>query len=885
MFNLLLQFWRRLLFYLRRDKFDRELEEEMRFHLEMKAGENLQSGMPEQEALQTARRQFGNQTLLQEASRGVWGIRSVETFLQDVRYGLRVLGKNKGFTALAVITLAMGLGATTAIFSVVDAVLLRPLAFRDSERLVKVFETDPKRKFDRMMISPGDFNEWKNRSQSFEGMASLSNVLHRVTGTDAPEDVEGVRVSADLFSLLGVRPAEGRLLLLEDQNPDAQRVAVLSHAYWVSRFAADPQVLGRTILLDEKPHVVVGVLPPNFRQTFQSFPGRAQIWTTVVNGGAESLRHGGGGNAVIARLKAGVSINQARAEMAAIAGRLAEEYPKTNAGIGAAVYWLRDEVTGASRETLMILAAAVALTLLIACANVAGLMLSRGIEREKEMAIRAAIGAGRWRVMRQLLTESVLLSLCGGLAGVLLAKWMLTAITPLIPRDVPRTDEITMDYRVLLFALAASLISVLLFGLAPAIRASRVDVNKILNDSGRSATESRRGRWLRNGLVVAQVALTLILMTGAGLMAKTLVQLSRVDPGFDAQNLITMSVRLPRSADESFERWNLFWDSLIERTRGLVGVENAAVVQPLPLSDSSFSTRIQLPGAAAADPEANPMAGYLTVSRDYFRLMGIRLLRGREFKDSDRAGTAPVIVVTESFARKFFPGQEAIGQTLVVDVGMRFAQSVTVVGVVSDTRMRLDKEPRPQLYKLSSQFPTPMTYLVARTRANPGALAAAMRDAVFSMNRNQPVGVIRTMDDIWAGYAVAPRFYLALLGSFALLAVTLATVGVYGALSQTVSRRTREIGIRMALGARGLDVRRMVLRQGAALALVGVAVGIGGALALTRLMKGLLFDVSATDPLTFIAVAALLVVVTLSACYLPARRATRVDPMVTLRAG
>jgi putative ABC transport system permease protein len=802
---------------------------------------------------------------------------------RDLRYGARLMLKHKGFTAVAVLSLALGIGANTALFSIVDAVLLRPLAFRDSDRLVRVLETNSQRGFDRLMISFGDFVEWKNQTQSFEEIAALSNTNFRVTSVEVPEEVPGNRVSANFFTLLGVNAAVGRTFLPEDEQPDGEPVAVLSYAYWVSRYGGDPNVVGRTITLNDKTHVVVGVLSADFRETFQSSPGRAQIWTSAISA-AEAGRRGPGGFMAIARLKPDVTIEQARAEMAATAERLSQAYPKSNQGIGAAVYSLHEEVTGTTRGSLLILLGAVALVLLIACANVASLLLARGVERAKEMAIRAAIGASRGRLIRQLLTESALISFLGGALGLLLAKWLVAAIVPLIPPNVSRTDEIALGYRALLFTMTLSVSATVLFGLSPALQTARINLAGTLKDSGGSISEGLRTRWRRQTLVVAQVALTAILLIGAGLMAGSLVRLYRVDPGFDTQNLLAMSINLPRAKNEVPEQWNRFWNSLTDRALGLAGVQGAAIVRPLPLGDSRFAITIGLEPGKAVSPVGDSPVGYSNVSQAYFGLMGISLVQGRYFSADDHADSTPVVLVNETLAHAYFAGQEVIGRLLILNPGSKDREkAATIVGVVADSRARLDEKVSPHLYQLAWQDPQPSMYLIARTAGEPKNLVAAMRGTVLSISPNQPIGRLTTMEEIWSEHTVRPRFYLTMLGSLAALAIVLAATGIYGVLSHTVNQRTREIGIRRALGAQDGDVLKLVIRQGMLQALIGAAIGLVAASLLTRLIRGWLYEVSTTDPVTFGVVAVVLLLVMLVACYLPARRATKVDPMVALR--
>jgi putative ABC transport system permease protein len=806
-----------------------------------------------------------------------------DEMIQDIRYGARLLLKKPGFTALVLLTLALGIGVNLAIFTVVNSVLLRPLPYRAADRLVKILEIGRQPRLDRRYVTLGDFAEWRKQSQSFEGMAAVGQIGLRMTGAGDPENTSANEVSANLFELLGVRAALGRTFLPADESPDSTAVAVLSHQYWTTRFGADPTIIGKTLNLNERPHTIIGVLPADFRETFESIPGRAQLWTPVIWNEQALTRHGPGGRMVLACLRPGVSLTQAQAEMNVLAERLAQTYPKSNSGIGAAVYRLHEEVTGNSRETLLIFGVAACFVLLIAGANVAGLMLTRGIEREREIAIRAALGAGRWRVLRQLLTENLLLALGGGALGLLLAHWLINVIVPLVPRDLPRANEIGFDRWTLLLTLLTSFGAALLCGLTPAWQATKVKLTEALKDGGHNASENRRSRYWRNAFVVVQLALTLVLLIGAGLLANSLGRLYRVNPGFNTDNLLTMHISLPRTKDEVPQRWNLFWDALLERTRAQSGVQQAAAVMPLPLGDSMFRIHVRVANAVSAQPDEDLLVSQYTVSDSYFETLGLRLVSGRFLSAADQADATPAIVVNETFVQTFFPQQSALGQTVTVDSNQQSAKQAVIVGIVADTRVRLNDRLLPQVYKSIHQFPAPSLYLVARTVNAPEALAAPLRAQVFALDKNLPVGLIRTMDEILAEYARAPRFYLTLLGGFALLALLMAVTGIYGVLSYTISQRTRELGIRLALGAQQRDVLWLVLKQGAGLILGGVMLGLLAAFGLTRLLKSLLFGVSVTDPLTFTLIVLALMTIALVACYLPARRATRIDPLVALR--
>ncbi|HEX7297273.1 MAG TPA: ABC transporter permease, partial [Pyrinomonadaceae bacterium] len=542
--------------------------------------------------------------------------------LKDFTYSLRKLINRPSFTAVIVITLGLSIGANTAIFSVVDAVLLRPLPYSDADRLVKVFEAAPQKQQSRLMVSLGDFNQWKRQARSFEDMAALGYVSFRVAGA-TPEDVAGSRVSPNFFAFLGVKPALGRTFQSEDANATVPGVTVLTHGYWVSHFGQDPNVIHKTLVLNDKPYTIVGVLPATFHQSFESHPGLSQVWVPVSEHTEDGTRTGPGGYNVIARLKPTVTIDQARAEMLGVSQRLAHAYPNTNTGIGAAVYSLHEEVTNATRQSLFVLFAAVGLVLLIACANIVNLLLARSVERAKEVAVRLAIGARRLLVVRQLLIESLMLSVSGGFFGWFVATWILRALVPLIPPNLPRADEIAVDYRSLIFTLAISIGATLMFGLSPALQTARVNLTDALKYSSRTATDNLRSRRFRQSLIVLQLALTTVLLIGAGLLTRSLVTFYRVDPGFDTNDLVSMRLRLPRTGGEDPERWNVFWSSLLDSARQIPGTTGAALANPLPLGESTYMMNVGLPAASE-----HVVVGYSTVSANYFQTLGIRLLYG-----------------------------------------------------------------------------------------------------------------------------------------------------------------------------------------------------------------------------------------------------------------
>ena len=737
---------------------------------------------------------------------------------------------------------------------------------------------------------------------------------YQVTGEGEPDYVTGSRVSLNLFSFLGTQAVLGRTFQPDDERPESERVVVLSHAYWVDRYKADPQVLGEKIVLQKQPYTVVGVLSAGFRDYFNHYLSSSreqwaqlrlypqqttQVWLPITVTREAATWYGRGGKRhgaynVLARLKPGVTLDQAQAEMSAIAGQLAQRHPESNHNCGAAVFSLHEDVTGGSRRKLLLLGAAFSLVLLIACANVASLMLARGIERAKELAIRATLGAGRLRVFRQLLAECLLLAVSGGVLGLLLALSMVAGIKPLLPTDIPRSDEVALDYRALLFTAGLTLLTTLLFGLLPVWQTAKLNLTEDLKDAGCSAGESRHSRRWRHVLVVSQVALAMILLSGAGLLTKSFM-IYRGDLGYDMRNLVQLGVPPPgpnspdrylrvRTPAEVAEEGKNYWDPLLERVRSLPGVEDAAFATSYLPAGVSFSESMRIPGYTPPAPKRFPQINGGLVDRDFFHLLKIELLQGRYFTADDRADTPRVIIVSESFARTYFPHQSPVGQTVVFNPGSQVESPATIVGVVRDIRMRLDRRIEPHYYGSMAQILHPFgRNLIVRTTGVPAGTFNALRDITRPLNPDRRASRLVTMEEIWTLYSIKPRFYLSLMGGLAALALLLATTGIYGTLFLAVSRRTHEIGIRRALGAQNRDVMWLVLRQGLLLALAGLGLGLLGARALTRFISGWPSDVSATDPVTFIIVTVLLGIIMLLACYAPARRAVRVDPLVALR--
>jgi len=819
---------------------------------------------------------------------------------RDLSYGARVLIKDPGFTAVAVIVLALGIGANTAIFSVVNGVLLKPLPYPRPERLVTLWERNPRKGVEQENVSPPDFADWRAQSHAFTHLASWSGAGEfNLVGTDGVEVVRAVYGSSGLLPALGVSPLLGRAFLPEEDQPEGNRVALIGYEFWQRRFAGASDVLGRTLTVDtfgRRDYTIVGVLPPGFR-----FPGQTEIWLPAGWDGLPRDRRGGHWLSVLARLKDGVTLATARAEMDAIQARIAREHPDAVIGTHVAVVPLLEQTLGARvRPALLTLWGVVACVLLIACANVANLSLARGAARRKEVAVRLALGATRLRVARQLLAESLLLALAGGALGALLGAGVLRLILAFDAGHIPRLLEVQLNGGVLLFTLLISAATGMLFGLAPAWHCSRPDLNEALKDAGRGATAGWRRSRLRGLLVVAQVTLALILLIGAGLMARSFVGLTRIDRGFRTERLLT--ARLDFSVS-GFTTWirpeatrpQVTLREVMTRLGNLPGVQAVGAISTLPHEagpgrGQTIAIENRPPEAAGTRPKAN----FQGVTPAYFRAMGIPLLRGRAFTEADAIEASPVAVINESMARRHFPNEDPVGRRLAM-YGRNPAQLVNpnplarspwieIVGVVGDVkRLTLDAATVPDVFMPYWQWPMQTPALVVRATADTAGIAAAIRDEVRAVNPRLPAPPVRAMEEVLADVVAQPRFYTALSGLFGVTALLLAALGIYGVLSYVVAQRTSEIGIRLALGARRRDVLGLILGQGMRLVLTGAVIGVAGSAALARLLRSLLFGVSAADPLTFAGAALLLILVALLACYLPARRATRVDPLVALR--
>jgi putative ABC transport system permease protein len=797
-----------------------------------------------------------------------------------------MLRKAPGFTLVAVVVLALGIGANTAIFSVVNAILLRPLPFQDPERLVQVWHVPPPKSFPgmtRFSVSPANYLDWEKQSHVFESMAIYGYSNYSLAGTGDPESVPGIRVSPQFFSVLRIRPMVGRIFLPEENQAGRGRVVVLSQSFWQTRFASDPNIVGRIILLDSLSYSVVGVIPTKSVFPTSSDPkGQPQLWTPLAWTDADRAIRGNHNYLVIARLSPGADVKQAGAEMSTISSRLEQQYPEDDKGWGATVVPLREQLVGDVRPALLVLLGAVGFVLLIACANVANLVLVKTLARQKEIAIRTALGASSVRVARQILSETLLLALTGGVLGLIFAHFGVKLIVAFLAQSLPRTTDITVDGWVLAFTLTISLLTGLAAGLVPAVRASKTNLNDSLKQGlGRTDADSGGNR-TRSVLVVSEVALSLVLLIGAGLMIRSLSRLRNVDPGLDSHNVLTMSFALSSTKYKNSVQQIAFYDQLLQRVRALPGVASAGAIDSLPLGGGSIQP-IAVEGRPQVPMSEQPEVAVRVVEPGFTETMRIPLLQGRQLSSSDVVDRPAVIVVSESMAKRFWPAQNPIGKRLKMTFSPE--KSREVVGVVGDVKGDgLDVlEPVATLYVPLAQQSTPYMSLVVRTSSRPNTLISAISNAVHDVDREQPVVDVITMDDILADSLSHQRFNMLLLSAFSGLALLLAAIGIYSVLAYSVRRRMREIGVRMALGAQRADILRMILGQGTKLALIGTGIGIAAAFGLTRLMASQLFGVTATDPVTFLSVAVLIVLVALAACYIPARRATRVDPMVALR--
>ncbi|HEV2801706.1 MAG TPA: ABC transporter permease [Pyrinomonadaceae bacterium] len=861
-------------------KMERDLEDEIRAHLEMQTEENERQGMSPQEARRAALRQFGGVEQVKESYREQRGLPLVELTLRDLRYAGRVLLKNPGFTTVVVLTLSLGIGINTAIFSVVNGVLFRPLAYQDPEGIVTLWQRNTQTGSEREPVSPANFLDYRNRNRVFEQVSALRPYGLDYTGGGEPETFHAWLVTAGFFDILGAKALHGRTFLPEEYEAGRGQVVVLGHGLWQRRFGADPGIVGQKLILDGKPHVVVGIMPPEFH-----YLNKRGIIAPFVLNEEESKRRGATYLNVLARLKPEITLAQAQSEMDGVAMQLAQEYPQTNREMGAAVVPLSEQMLGSVRPALLILLGAVAFILLIACANVANLMLARTSVRRREFAVRAALGASRSRLVRQLLTESLALALLGCAGGIVLAVWSVGAILSISPASLPRVEQIGIDGRMLLFALGLSILTAIVFGLAPALKFSSPNLGEAVKEGVGCRGAGVIRQRLRSFLVVAEFALALILLIGAGLLIRSFARLLQVDPGFRADNALTLQVHV-YDQYPSPPQQAAFFEQSLERITSLPGVEAAGAASAPPFigeGSIEIESDFTIEGKEAPAPDQAPTAYHTVVTSGYFSALGIKLVEGRFFDKFDHAGGAPVALINETMARRYFAGENPVGKKIVV---RRLTKPVAreIVGVVGDVRhLGLDSDPRPEIFLHHQQVPFGSMTFIVRTRDDPQGSMSAVKNEVWAVNRNLPFYSAATMNQLVSESLKEKRFSLFLLGSFAVIALILAGVGIYGVVSFTTSQRTHEIGIRVALGAQSRDILKMVIGEALLFSLMGVAAGLAGAFILTRLLKSLLFGITPTDPLTFAVIPSLLVFVALVASYLPARRATKVDPTTALR--
>ncbi len=873
-----MKFWRR--------RKDEELDAEIRSHLDQSVRDRIERGEAPHDARANALREFGNVGLVKEVTREMWGWAWLERLVQDLRFGLRMLRKNPGFSFVAILTLALGIGANTAIFSVVNAVLLRPLPFAAQEQLVALWKRDTASNQPFVELAMAEARDWGRQAQTLSGVAVLPATVYGygyvLTGRGEAVQLESAKVSGNFFSLLGAQAERGRALNESDDVVNGAKVVVLSNRVWRERFNADPRVIGQSVTLSEANFTVIGVMPAQFE-----FPRGVDLWLpfkTVVPA-RQTESYGARFLTAVGRLKPGVTLAQAEAELNAIVARIATAHPETNAnGHRIVITPLASHLFGDARPALWLLLAATAMLLLIAAANIANLSLARATARRREFAVRAALGAGRGRLMRQLLTESFLLALAGGVGGVALAHWLIKLLVRVAPADIPRIEDVSLNGAVLLFSLSVTLLTALMCGLVPAFTSSRVHFNRGLNQSLNEGGGKMSGARTRSALVIVEIAVTAVLLAGATLILRSFVNLNRLDLGFDASNVLTMQLRLQGAKYAGPEARRAFFKQLIERLEARPGIEAASAVLIRPMEGRvGWDVPFALEGQSETEMKKNPVPNFEAVTPHYFRTIRLPLKAGREFNDFDAEQSQPVAIISERMARTMFgAGVDPLGKQLRLDLGD--SPWRTIVGVVGDTRYRALRDTRFDLYIPFAQWgPGFVNHFVVRTTVEPKTLLPTVRHEVAALDATQAVSRVATMEEMVAAYLAQPRFSVVLLNWLSGLALILAAVGIYGLLAYSVAERTSEFGVRLALGAQSKDILHLVLRQGLRLVMVGLLAGLAASFALTRLLEKLLFGVSAADPLTFGAVALLLTAVALLACWLPARRATKVDPLAAIR--
>jgi predicted permease len=810
----------------------------------------------------------------------------MDTLLKDLRYGIRSLLKHPGFTAIAIITLALGIGANTAMFSVINAVLLRPLPYHDPYRLVTIWEESPERDLYQLPISYANYRDWIDQNHVFEQISAYTFTNLNLTGVGEPARLSTVRTSANLFSLVGATPRLGRTFLAEEDKEGGNRVVVLGHGLWQSRFGSDPAIIGKPLTLNNQSYTVVGVMAPNFQFPVGfGYMGKVlndptDLYVPIAATGNEASR-GNYSFFALGRLKPGVTVDQARAEMTTIERRLEQQYPDSNTGIGISLVLTQEQTVKEIRPALLVLLGAVAFMLLIACANIANLLLARAASRQKEIAIRTALGASRLRVLRLLLAESLMLSLAGGLLGLLLAFWGTDALMALTPDNIPRLNEVGVDARVFGFTLAVSLVTGIFFGLIPAIHASKPDLNDALKEGSRGAMGSTAGKRTRSVLVAVEVALSLVLLIGAGLMIKSFARLQQMNLGFNPNKVLAVTLSLSQSRYPEAREQAAFFQETLDRLQSLPGVQSAGATTALPLTLELSGSDFRIEGHPEPEAGKEMIIHTRSTSPGYFGTLGISLIKGRDFSDRDNSDAPKTAIINNELARTYFANEDPLGKRITFDDGESW---ISIVGVIGNVKqLGLDSSAKPEVYFPYLQVSEPSMSLVVRTASDPLSLAAAVKNQIQTIDRDLPIDEAKTMEQLLAESVSGRRFNMLLLSVFALVALVLAVVGIYGVMSYTVTQRTHEIGIRVAIGAQSRDVFRMVIGQGMRLAIIGVAFGLVGAFGLTRLMTSMLFGVEPTDPATFVIIAVLLTVVALVACYIPGRRATKVNPLVALR--
>ena len=875
--------WLRVIALFRRRQLDRDLEDELAFHLAMRERKNREAGMDALEAGYAARRRFGNVSVTHEKSRKIWTFGVFEEFWQDLRFGFRKLMATPGFTATAILTLALGIGANSAMFSVVDAVLLKPLPYQNPASLVTISESDSANDpSTRSAAAPGNFLDWREQNRVFGQMIGVSLPGYSLTGGDRAERVLGAALSAGALGMLGLRPQIGREFSSQDDRQGAAPVVMLSDSLWRRRFNADPNLLNKIIHLNANPYTVVGVLPRGLQ--FPTADADVDVWVPLEHEitAHDMLWRNTHYLDVYARLNPGVTLAQAREQMNAIAGALKKSNPDSNGGAGALVLPMQNDLVHDVRTALLILLGAVGLVLLVACANVANLLLVRAFSREKEMSVRMALGAGAWRLVRQVLAESILLSLAGGAAGLAAAGWIRQAFLALRPAGSVMNKSIHTDWRVFLFTFVVSVLTGILFGLVPALRASRSDVLVALQSASRGSTSGAGAHRLRNVLVAAEIGVSLILLVGAGLLIKSFVRLSTNDLGFRVDHAVTARISIPAAKYSQDAQVADFYDRLLEKTRSLPGVEAAGMVSYLPLTGINFNNSFDVAGRTPFPRDSHEYPLVRFVDPEYFGVMDIRLLRGRGFTNRDRLGRPRALVISEAMARRYWPNANPLGEHLVVYMGMD-QSPWEIVGVVGDVRTAIGAAPEPTMYFPYPQMPYRYMVLAVRTHSDANSMMDRIRAAANSIDPDQPVYQVRTLETLIAQTLLPWRFSMSVLAAFAGLALVLAAAGVYGVVSYSVGQRTREIGIRIALGAQRRELVRLVFWKGLGVSIAGICAGACGALCLTRFLSTQLYAVRPSDPMTFAAVAFLLLAVASLATWMPARRALRVDPVVALR--